>query len=134
MAGKASKKERFPRFKGIFRKFRRFFGRRFIWSGLLAGLLWVFSAPFVITAFWPYSQDLPPSVVLWILFFPFELANVLTYWILEWGLVDANGWTLIVVIASILIGMLVGVAFTYSIHRIRVRRRVRNVFRKKPSE
>jgi ABC-type glycerol-3-phosphate transport system permease component len=130
---KSSKKERFLRFKGVVRKFRKFFERRYIWSGLLAGLLWTFSAPFVITAFLPSPQDLP-AVVLWILFFPLELSNWLTWWIYDWGLVDPNAWTLIVVVVSVFVGMFLGVLFTYSIHRIRVWRRTHNISRTVPSE
>jgi ABC-type glycerol-3-phosphate transport system permease component len=130
---KGLKKERFPRFKGAFRKFSNFFGRRFIWSGLLAGLLWTFSAPFVITAFLPSFEN-TPIVILWILFFPLELSNALTLWIYEWGLVDANGWTLIVIITSVFVGIFVGLACTYSIHRIRLWRRTSKISRTKPSE
>ena len=135
LADKGSKKEkrvRFQRVKRAVRKFTNFFGRRHIWSGLLAGFLWASSAPFILTAAPSFKNS--PEVVLWILFFPLESSYSLTWWIAELGLVDSFGWTFIVLIASVFVGMFIGVVFTYSIHRIRVWRRAHNISRIVPSE
>jgi ABC-type glycerol-3-phosphate transport system permease component len=129
---KKEKKERFQRIKGPIKKFARFIGRRHIWSGLLAGFLWAFSAPFLVTAS-PSVLDLPEAAK-WILFFPLELSFWSTEWVPSSGFADISSWAIMVLTVSIFVGMFLGVVFTYSIHRVRVWRRMRNVSRTKPSE
>ena len=124
---------RLQRLKGIIKKFTDFLSRRYIWSGLLAGFLWAFSAPFLLTVFSSFFQNLPEKAI-WILFFPLESSYWLTYWIQDLELVDPFSWIFILLIMSVFVGMFLGVVFTYSIHRIRVWRRGRNVSRTVPSE
>jgi FtsH-binding integral membrane protein len=126
---KKGKKVRFQRTKRVVRKFTNFFGRRHIWSGLLAGFLWAFSVPFVITAFLPFFNNLSEEVK-WILFFPLESSLTLMAWVLGPSSVDA----VLLWILSVFVGMFLGVVFTYSIHRIRVWRRLHNISRAVPSE
>ena len=73
LVGKDSKKGKLQRLKGIIKKFTSFIGRRHIWSGLLAGFLWAFPAPFLLTAFLSSFQNLP-EVAKWIFFLPLELS------------------------------------------------------------
>lgn len=133
LTGKDSKKGKFQRLKGAIKKFTNFFGRRHIWSGLLAGFLWAFSAPFVLTAFLSSFQNLPEETI-WIFFFPLESSYWLTRWITDLELVDPPLWAFILWIVSVFVGMFLGVVFTYSIHRIRVWRRTRSISRTVPSE
>ena len=129
---KDSKKERFQRLKGIIKKFTNFLGRRHIWSGLLAGFLWAFSAPFLLTAFLSSFQKLPEEAK-WIFFFPLKSSLELTYRIVDLEHVVSGVW-IFVWIMSVFVGMFLGVVFTYSIHRIHVWRRTRNISRTMPSE
>ena len=124
---------RFQQLKGIIKKFTGFLSRRYIWSGLLAGFLWAFSAPFLLSVFFSFFENLPEKAI-WILFFPLELSDWLTQWILDLGFVDPVSWIFILLIVSLFVGMFLGVVFTYSVHRIRVWRRGRNVSRTVPSE
>jgi len=123
LVGKNSKKGKFQRLKGAIKKFTDFFGRRHIWSGLLAGFLWAFPAPFLITAFLPVLQSLP-EVARWIFFFPLFLTYSLMPQVLG----------LMIWVVSVFVGMILGVVCTYSIHRIRIWRRTRNISRTVPSE
>jgi hypothetical protein len=129
LAGKDSKKGKFQRLKGAIKKFTNFFGRRHIWSGLLAGFIWTFSAPFVLTAFSPSFQNFPEEA-LWIFFFPLKSSLTLMDWIGGPDIIDP----LLLWIVSVFVGMFLGVVFTYSIHRIRVWRRTHNISRTVPSE
>jgi len=105
--------------KEITKRFADFLGRRYIWSGLLAGFLWTFPMPFVLTAFLSSLQNLPEGAI-WILFFPLKLSFLLTDWMMKSELVDPISWTFILWITSIFVGMFIGVVFTYSAHLIRV--------------
>ena len=125
LVGKDSKKGKFQRLKEAIKKFTNFFSRRHIWSGLLAGFLWAFSAPFLLIAF----QNLPEEA-LWIFFFPIKSSFTLMDWILGRDIIDP----VLLWIVSVFVGMFLGVVFTYSIHRIRVWRRMRHFSRKMPSE
>jgi hypothetical protein len=133
LVGKDLKKGKFQRLKEAIKKFTNFIGRRHIWSGLLAGFLWAFPAPFLLTAFSPSFQSLPEETI-WIFFFPLESSYWLTRWITDLELVDPPLWAFILWIVSVFVGMFLGVVFTYSIHRIRVWRRTRNISRTVPSE
>jgi ABC-type glycerol-3-phosphate transport system permease component len=132
LVGKDSKKGKLQRLKGIIKKFTNFFGRRHIWSGLLAGFLWAFSAPFLLTAFLSSFQILPEEAK-WIFFLPLKSSLELTYRVVDLEHAGSGVWIL-VWIMSVFVGMLLGVVFTYSIHRIRVWRRTRNISRTVPSE
>jgi len=105
--------------KEIMKRFVDFLGRRYIWSGLLAGFLWTFPMPFVLTVFLSSFQNLPEEA-MWILFFPFKLSFLLTDWMMKSELVDPISWTLILWIMSVFVGMFIGVVFTYNVHLIRV--------------
>jgi hypothetical protein len=118
LVGKDLKKGRLQQLKGSFRKLTSFLGRRYIWSGLFAGFLWAFPAPFVLTASSSF-RNFPPEAI-WILFFPLQSSFQLTGWIMDLELVDVVSRALIVWILSVFVGMFLGVVFTYSIHRIRV--------------
>jgi hypothetical protein len=113
------KKRKVRSLKGIIKKVASFLGRRHIWSGLLVGFLWTFSMPFVLTAF-PASFQNFSEEAIWIFFFPLKLSFLLTEWMIKLELVNPVSWTFILWITSIFLGMLVGVAFTYSFHLIRV--------------
>jgi hypothetical protein len=113
---KKGNKYRLQSLKGAIMKFLNFLGKRYIWSGLLAGFLWSFSAPFILTIFSSTFQNLPPEVI-WIIFFPLTASLPLTQWILNSELVDPSSW-LILWFVSVLIGTFLGATFTYSIHRI----------------
>jgi hypothetical protein len=127
---KKEKKVRFQRVRKVIGKFMNFLGRRHIWSGLLAGFLWAFLGPFVLNALHSANWNLSLEA-LWIFFFPITSALYLLGLIMDtqqyidavvlWGL-------------SMIIGMIIGVAVTYSIHRIRVWRRMHHVSSKTPSE
>ena len=132
LVGKDSKKGKFQRLKGAIKKFTDFFGRRHIWSGLLAGFLWAFSAPFLLTAFSPFFESLPKEV-LWVFLFPLKSSFELTYRVVDLEHADSGVWILVWIV-SVFVGMFLGVVFTYSIHRIRVWRRTRNISRTVPSE
>jgi len=116
-------KRRFQRLMGSVRKVTNFLSRRHIWSGLLAGFLWAFSAPFVLTSFPNFSEE-----TMWIFFFPLKLSLHSTQWISDLQLVDPYSYILILLTLSIFVGMLMGVILTYGIHRIRVWRLARNKF------
>ena len=118
MVKKKAKTSKLQRLKGAITKFLNFLSRRYIWSGLLAGFLWSFPAPFIITIFFSTFQNLPQEA-LWIIFFPLEASFQLTKWIVNLELADPSIW-IILWFVSILIGIFSGVTFTYSIHRIRV--------------
>jgi len=133
LVSKDSKKGKLQQLKGAIKKFTNFFGRRHIWSGLLAGFLWTFPVPFLLTAFLPSFESLPEEAI-WIFFFPLQSSFLLTRWIIDLELTDIVSWTLIVWVLSVFVGMFLGVVFTYSIHRIRVWRRTRNISRTVPSE
>jgi hypothetical protein len=122
LAGKDSKKGKLQRLKGAIKEFTIFFGRRHIWSGLLAGFLWAFSAPFVLTAFLSSFQGFPQEAI-WVFFFPLKSSFTLMDWI---GGPDAIDPFLLWIV-SMFVGMFLGVVSTYSIHRIRVWRRTRNI-------
>jgi hypothetical protein len=129
LAGEDSKKGKLQRLKGAIKGFTSFLGRRHIWSGLLAGFLWAFSAPFVLTAFSPSFQSLPEEA-LWIFFFPLKSSFTLMDWVAGPDTIDpVSLW-----IVSVFVGMFLGVVFTYSIHRIRVWRRTRNISHTVPPE
>ena len=132
LVGKDSKKGRLQRLKGIIKKFTNFLGRRHIWSGLLAGFLWAFSAPFLLTAFLSSFQILPEEAK-WIFFFPLKSSLELTYRVVDLEHADPGVWILLWIV-SVFVGMFLVVDFTYSIHRIRVWRRTRNISRTVPSE
>ncbi|MDH5450259.1 MAG: hypothetical protein OEX77_05055 [Candidatus Bathyarchaeota archaeon] len=106
--------------KGIMKKVANFLYKRHIWPGLLAGFLWTFPVPFVLTAFIETFQNFSEEAV-WILFFPLKISFVLTEWMMKLEIVDPVSWTIILWITSILVGMFSGVVFTYSIHLVRVR-------------
>ena len=106
--------------KGIMKKVANILYKRHIWPGLLAGFLWTFPVPFVLTAFIESFRNFSEEV-RWILFFPLKLSFVLTEWMMNLELVDPVSWTIILWITSVLVGMFSGVVFTYSIHLIRVR-------------
>jgi hypothetical protein len=129
LAKKNQKKGKLQQLKGIIKKITNFLGRRHIWSGLIAGFLWAFSAPFVLTVFSSFFDNLPKEAI-WTLFFPLKLSFTLMSWMSSPETIDA----LSVWMASILIGMFLGVVFTYSIHRIRVWRRTHNIPRTIPSK
>jgi hypothetical protein len=133
LAEKDSKKEkkiRFQRARKVIGKFMNFLGRRHIWSGLLAGFLWAFPEPFVLytlhSANWNLSLE-----ALWIFFFPITSSLYLLS-----SIMDTQQYVDAVVLwgLSMIIGMIIGVAVTYSIHRIRVWRRMHHVSSKMPSE
>ena len=132
LVGKDLKKGKFQRLKEAIKKFTIFFSRRHIWSGLLAGFLWAFSAPFVLTAFLSSFQNLPEEA-LWIFFFPLKSSLELTYRVVDLEHADPGVWILLWIM-SVFFGMFLGVVFTYSIHRIRVWRRTSNISRTVPSE
>jgi hypothetical protein len=132
LVGKDSKKEKFQRLKGAIKKFTNFFGRRHIWSGLLAGFLWAFSAPFVLTAFSPLFESLPEEA-LWVFLFPLKSSFELTYRVVDLEQADPGVW-ISLWIMSMFVGMFLGVVFTYSIHRIRVWRSTSSISRTVPSE
>jgi hypothetical protein len=100
LVGKDSKKGKFQRLKGAIKKFTGFFGRRHIWSGLLAGFLWAFSAPFVLTAFSPSFQSLPEEAI-WIFFFPLKSSFTLMDWIGGPDIIDP----VLLWIVSVFVGM-----------------------------
>ena len=127
--GKDLKKGKFQRLKETIKKFTIFFSRRHIWSGLLAGFLWAFFAPFVLTAFSPSFQSLPEEA-MWIFFFPLKSLFTLMDWIVGRDIIDP----VLLWMVSVFVGMFLGVVFTYSIHRIRVWRRTSNISRTMPSE
>jgi hypothetical protein len=95
LVGKDSKKRKFQRLKEAIKKCTNFFSRRHIWSDLLAGFLWTFSAPFVLTAFSPSFQSLPEEA-MWIFFFPLESSFWLIQWVLGLGLVDLAPWAFMI--------------------------------------
>jgi hypothetical protein len=128
LTGKDLKKGKFQRLKGAIKKFTDFFGRRHIWSGLLAGFLWAFPAPIVLSVYFKTLQTLP-EIAIWIFFFPLKSSFQLMSWIVGPELDPVLLW-----IVSVFVGMFLGVVFTYSIHRIRVWRRTRNISRTVPSE
>jgi len=121
LVGKDSKKGKLQRLKEAIKKFTNFFGRRHIWSGLLAGFLWAFSAPFVLTAFSPYFQSLPEEAI-WIFFFPLKSSFQLMSWIVGPELDYLLLW-----IFSVFVGMFISAVFTYSLHLIRVWKRKSNI-------
>jgi hypothetical protein len=99
---------------------------------LLAGFLWSFPAPLLLSASLEFFQGLP-EVAKWMLFFPLEW----TFWLLQvlgLGFDDIGMWGFMIWIASVFVGMFVGVVCTYCIHRIRVWRRSRGISGKMPSE
>jgi len=104
------------KFTNVIKKFANFIGRRHIWSGLLAGFLWIFSSVFILT-----FQSLPEEVT-WTVFFPLKLLVQLTFWT---GLTIIDPFLFLIV--AMLFGMLIGVIITYSIHRIRVWRHTHNL-------
>jgi hypothetical protein len=131
-SSKQEKKGTFHRVTGAVRKFFNFLGRRHIWPGLLVGFLWSFPAPFLLSASLEFFQGLP-EFAKWILFFPLEW----TFWamqVLGLGFDDVGMWGIMIWIASVFVGMFVGVVCTYCIHRIRVWRRVHDISRVRPSE
>jgi hypothetical protein len=129
LVGKDSKKGRLQRLKEAIKEFTDFFGRRHIWSGLLAGFLWAFSAPFVLTAFSPSFQGFPQEAI-WVFFFPLKSSFTLMDWIVGPDAIDP----VLLWIVSVFVGMFLGVVFTYSIHWIRVWRRTRNISHTVPPE
>jgi len=124
MVRKEVKKQKLLRLKQCMKKFVNFLSRRHIWSGLLAGFLWAFSAPFIITAFFESLQNIPQRAI-WILFFPLMLSELLTRWMVNLELVDQLSWSFILWVVSIFVGMFLGVFFTCGVHRIRVWRKAR---------
>ena len=123
---------RFQQLKGVIKKFTGFLSRRYIWSGLLAGFLWAFSAPFLLTAFSPFFECLPKEV-LWVFLFPLKSSLKLTYLVVDLDHADPGVWILLWIV-SVFVGMFLGVVFTYSIHQIRVWRRTRNISHTVPSK
>jgi len=120
-----SEKGKLQRFKEIFKGIIAFLKRWYVWSGLLIGFLWAFPAPFVLELF-DFFKELP-QLALWIIFLPLQLSFQLTHWIVDLEFADPVSWILILWIISVLIGMSLGVAFMYFIHRIRNWRNTRKL-------
>ncbi len=118
MVEKKSKKGVLQRLWSVIKGFVNFLTRPYIWSGLLIGFIWSFPAPFILYTFASTLSNFPQEV-RWALFFPITSSLQLMY---RLGLARPDGdfdifllWGL-----SIIIGMIIGVAITYSIHRIRL--------------
>jgi len=118
---KGPKKSKLQRLKGFIKKTINFLSRPHIWSGLLAGFLWAFFGPVVLTVFSLSFQNFSEEA-MWIFFFPLKSLILLTQWVGDLTVDPITLW-----IVSIFVGMFLGVVFTFCVHRIRVWRRTRNI-------
>ena len=96
-----------------------FLGRRYVYSGLLGGFLWMFSAPFVITAV-QGSLDESSVWMVQLAFFPLILSSLIIDTLIANSVYYLGVW-LIIFGFSFLLSMLFGLGVTYSIHRFRTR-------------
>jgi hypothetical protein len=117
--GKNLKSEGFQRLRKAVRKAMAFLSKRYVYSGLLGGFLWMFSAPFVITALLG-SLDESSLWVVRLAFFPLILSSLLIDTIIAGSASHPRLW-IVIFGFSFLISMLLGLGITYSIHRFRER-------------
>jgi hypothetical protein len=110
-----TEKQKSQGFKSHIKGFFNFLSRRYVWSGLLAGIIWMFSALFVSTVF-----SLPRGVVQ-VLFFPVIIITI-AVWIVGIGPIDVFPLLTIAMFLS----MFLGVIFTYFVHRILTWRKLRS--------
>jgi hypothetical protein len=115
--GKNLNGERFQRLRKATHKARTFLSKRYAYSGLLGGFLWMFSAPFIITALLGSLDESSPWVVQ-LAFFPLILSSTLIDTIIAGSVSHPRVW-LAILGFSFLISMLLGLSITYSIHRFR---------------
>jgi hypothetical protein len=117
--GKHLNSGRFQPLRKAVHKARAFLSKRYVYSGLLGGFLWMFSAPFIITALLGLLDE--SSVwVIQLAFFPLMLSSLLIDTIIA-GSVSYHRVWLVIFGFSFLISMLLGLSITYSIHRFRER-------------
>jgi hypothetical protein len=117
--GKNLKSERFQRLRKAVHNARTFLSKRYVYSGLLGGFLWMFSAPLVITALLG-SLDESSLWVVRLAFFPLILSSLLIDTIIAGSASYPRIW-LVIFGFSFLISMLLGLSITYSIHKFRKR-------------
>jgi hypothetical protein len=113
------KSGRFQRLRKAVHKARAFLSKRYVYSGLLGGFLWMFSAPFIITALLGLLDE--SSVwVIQLAFFPLMLSSLIIETIIADSVSYPRVW-LIIFGFSFLISTLLGLSIAYSIHRLRAR-------------
>ena len=98
---------------------RAFLGKRYVYSGLLGGFLWMISAPFIITTV-QGSLDESSVWVIQLAFFPLILSSLIIDTLIANSVYYPGVW-LIIFGFSFLLSMLLGLGVTYSIHRFRTR-------------
>lgn len=100
-----------------------FLSKRYVWIGLLLGFLWVFPAPFVLFTFldWFKSQQ-----NAWMIFFPLRLSMFIFELFVSLEATGAGGVFAVWIVATV-IGMLLGLAAGYVVHKLWVRNKRNNV-------
>lgn len=98
---------------------RAFLCRRYVYSGLLGGFLWMISAPLIITAV-QGSLDESSVWVVQLAFFPLVLSSLIIDTLIANSVYYSGVW-LVIFGFSFLLSMLLGLGVTYSIHRFRTR-------------
>jgi hypothetical protein len=117
--GKHLNSGRFQPLRKAVHKARAFLSKRYVYSGLLGGFLWMFSAPFIITALLGLLDE--SSVwVIQLAFFPLMLSSLIIETIIADSVSYPRVW-LIIFGFSFLISTLLGLSIAYSIHRLRAR-------------
>lgn len=94
------------------KNFFEFFGRTYVWSGILLGFLWLFLSPIVMTVGRDWFLNCP-EVVIAFLFFPLWLSMKIM----------PNPLSTLWWITSLVVSIAVSLMFTYSVHRLRVWRK-----------
>lgn len=117
--GKNLKGERFQRVRKAVHKTRAFLSKRYVYSGLLGGFLWMFSAPFLITVLLGLLDESSVWVVQ-LAFFPLMLSSLIIDTIIADSVYYPRVW-LIIFGFSFLISMFLVLSVTYSFHRFRAR-------------
>ena len=117
--GKNLKSERFQRVRKAVHKTRAFLSKRYVYSGLLGGFLWMFSAPFLITVLLGLLDESSVWVVQ-LAFFPLMLSSLIIDTIIADSVYYPRVW-LIIFGFSFLISMFLVLSVTYSFHRFRAR-------------
>lgn len=114
--------EGFQRLRKAVHEARAFLSKRYVYSGLLGGFLWMFSAPLIIIILQRLLDESSPWVAQ-LAFFPLILSSLLIDTIIPDSVSYPRLWVVILGF-SFLISMLLGLGITYSIHKFRERKKL----------
>ena len=117
--------EEFQRLRKALHEATAFLSKRYVYSGLLGGFLWMFSAPLIIIILQRLLDESSPWVAQ-LAFFPLILSSLLIDTIIADSASYPRLWAVILGF-SFLISMLLGLCITYSIHKFRERKKIQPV-------